>query len=115
MAISKKGKRKINFRGRQYLWYVQDTDRQIPEEGGFVDHTPARYLHIIGSKKQLIVHYRIPQTDDPYAVLRVEGPLFPRLPGAKEVKVPRWKYDSKRYPTNDFVRRLVQWCLEPDT
>ena len=50
MAVSKKGKRKVNVKGRPYIWYVEEKAAQIPEEGGFVNHTPARYLHIIATK-----------------------------------------------------------------
>jgi hypothetical protein len=112
MAVSKKGRRKVNYKGRQYIWYVEDKDIHVPEEGGFVNHAPERYLHIIATNKKFIIHYRQPQADDPYATLRVEGPKFPRQPGAKEVQVPRWKHDTRRYPTNDFVRRLIHWCME---
>ena len=111
MAVNKKGLRKVTVKGRHYFWYVNETKEQIPEEGGFVEYRSERYLHIIASNKQLIVHYRLPQPGDPYTTLRVEGPMFPRQPGAKEVQVPRWRHDSKRYPTADFVRRLIGWCL----
>ena len=114
MAVSKKGKRKVKVKGRPYIWYVEEKAVQIPEEGGFVNRTPTRYLHIIATNKKFIVHYRIPQPGDPHAVLRVEGAQFPRQPGAKEVQVPRWKHDSKRYPANDFVRRLIGWCMTPN-
>ena len=82
MAVNKKGMRKVNHQGRQYLWDVN--------------------------------HYRLPDQDDLHAQLRVEGPLFPRQPGAKLVEVPRWKYDTTRYPKADFVRRLLGWCMETD-
>jgi hypothetical protein len=111
MAVRKKGRRKVNYKGRQYVWYVQDKDKHIPKEGGFVEPVQERYVHIIGSNKQFIVHYRIPEPRDKSALLKIEGPQFPRRPGAKEIEMPRWKYDSKRYPTADFVRRLIDWCM----
>jgi hypothetical protein len=111
MAVSKKGMRKVNYKGRQYLWYVQDKDRRVPEEGGLVEAVDERWLHIFASSKQFIVHYRIPEPRDETALLKIEGPQFPRRPGAKEIEMPRWKYDSKRYPTADFVRRLIDWCM----
>ncbi|MCA9978154.1 MAG: hypothetical protein KC413_20475 [Anaerolineales bacterium] len=111
MAISKKGMRKVNHKGRQYLWYVQDKDRHIPEEGGLVETVDERWLHIFASNKQFIVHYRIPEPGAESALLKIEGSQFPRQPGAKGIEVPRWKYDSKRYPTADFVRRLIEWCM----
>jgi hypothetical protein len=111
MAVSKKGRRKVNYKGRQYLWYVQEVDEQLPTEGGFVEPVKERYLRIFDNKKQFIVAYRIPELRDEFALLKVEGALFPRQPGAKEVQMPRWKHDSKRYPTNDFVRRLIDYCL----
>ena len=111
MAVSKKGKRKVNYKGRPFIWSVEDKAKQVPKEGGFVDPNPARYLHIIATNKKFMVHYKIPNEGDEYAELRVEGPQFPRQPGAKLVQVPRWKHDSKKYPTNDFVRRLIGWCM----
>lgn len=116
MAVSKKGRRKVNYQGRQYLWYVQEVTTRLPAAGGFVEPVNERYVRIFDTRKQLIVAYRIPEPRDADALLKVEGPHFPRQPGAREVRLPRWKHDSKRYPTNDFVRRLIAWCLaEPDT
>lgn len=112
MAVSKKGKRKVNYKGRPFIWSVQEKEKQVPAEGGFVDPNPARYLNIIATNKKFMVHYKIPNEGDEYAELRVEGQQFPRQPGAKLVQVPRWKHDSKKYPTNDFVRRLIGWCME---
>ena len=112
MAVNKKGLRKVNVNGKQYFWYVKDTDEQVPDTG-FVEYPVAeRFLHIISSDKQFIVHYRIPEPGDPHTELHVEGPRFPRAPELKEVEVPRWRHDSKRYPTADFVRRLIGWCME---
>lgn len=112
MAVSSKGKRKVNVKGRQYLWTVDDQPRAVVPDGGFVDAQPvARRLHIISSNKQFIVHYTLPAPGDPYALLEVEGSVFPRQPGARTVQVPRWHHDTKPYPTADFVRRLIGWCL----
>ena len=111
MAVNKKGKRKVNYKGRQFLWYVETKNEQIPEEGGLVDRTPARFLHIIATNKKFIVHYKMPAEGDSHAVLQIEGEQFPRQQGVKTVQVPRWKYDLKKYPTNDFVRRLIHWCM----
>ncbi|HOU40069.1 MAG TPA: hypothetical protein PK829_02260 [Promineifilum sp.] len=112
MAVSTKGKRKVNVRGRQYIWYVSESGRTTaPEQGFVVEGDPARILHIIASNKQFIVHYRLPQTGDTAAQLTVEGPDIPRAPGARQVEVPRWRHDSNPYPTADFVRRLIGWCL----
>lgn len=112
MAVSTKGKRKVNVMGRQYLWYVQDgAHAAVPEQGFVAGTEPARYLHIISSNKQLIVHYRLPQPGDATAQLTIEGPEFPRQPGARRIDVPRWRHDSNPYPTTDFVRRLIGWCL----
>ena len=112
MAVSSKGKRKVNVLGRQYIWYVQDGGRPpVPDEGFVAEGEPARFLHIISSNKRFIVHYQLPQPGDKSALLTVEGPDFPRAPGAKRVEVPRWRHDSNPYPTADFVRRLIGWCL----
>ncbi|MCP4417815.1 MAG: hypothetical protein GY805_14415 [Chloroflexi bacterium] len=114
MAVNTKGKRKVKVKGRPFIWHVENKAKQIPQKGGLVEHTPERYLHIIATNKKFIVHYRLPKEGDPYTTLRVEGEQFPRQPGAKEVQVPRWKHDSKAYPTNDFVRRLIGWCMSKE-
>lgn len=112
MAISPKGKRKVNVQGRQYFWHVTDAEQPIVPEEGFVKPSePARYLHIISSNKRFIIRYRFPEPGEPAARLDVEGPDFPRQPGVKHIDVPRWRHDTKRYPTGDFVRRLIGWCL----
>lgn len=112
MAVKKKGLRKVRYKGRHYFWRLEDV--QVPAtDQGFVDQLQKRrLLHIISADKQFIVHYQQPLPDDAYAELRVEGPLFPRAPGEGIVQVPRWRYDSKPYPTADFVRRLIGWCHE---
>lgn len=111
MAVNTKGKRKVNVKGRPFIWSVEGKETQVPEGDGFVDPTPARYIHIIATNKKFMVHYKIPGEGDAYAELRVEGEQFPRQPGAKLVQVPRWKHDTKPYPTNEFVRQLIAWCL----
>jgi hypothetical protein len=112
LAVSTKGKRKVNVQGRQYIWHVTDNDPpRVPEQGFVQEGEPARTLHIISSNKRFIVHYRIPQAGEAAAVITIEGQDFPRAPGAKQIDVPRWRHDSKPYPTADFVRRLIGWCL----
>ncbi len=112
MAVSAKGKRKVNVKGRQYLWTVDDqAPAPVPDQGFVVPARARRRLHIISSNKRFIVHYHLPQSGDAYARLEVEGSEFPRQPGAREVQVPRWHHDTKPYPTADFVRRLIGWCL----
>lgn len=114
MAVSKKGNRKVNFKGREYIWYVNDVKEIVPD-GGFVEPVSERLLHIIAANKKFIVHYRIPNAEDKFTLLTIEGSQFPRQPGAKQVEVPRWRHDAKRFPTADFVRRLISWCFETPT
>jgi len=112
MAVRKKGLRKVRSGGKLYYWRVEEITVPVPDEG-FVSHTVARrVVHIISTNKQFIVHYTIPLPGDAHAELRVEGPLFPRKPGAKKIEIPRWKHDGKRYPTTDFVRRLIDYCMQ---
>lgn len=100
------------MQGRQYLWHITEADPiTVPEEGFVRPSEPDRYLHIISTNKRFIVHYRLPQPGDPTAHLVVEGQDFPRSPGARHIEVPRWRHDTKPYPTADFVRRLIGWCL----
>jgi hypothetical protein len=113
MSVSTKELRKVNYKGQQYLWYVSEEKPRLPEAGFVGEPPPAeRVLHIISSNKKFIIHYHLPQVGDETADLRVEGPLFPRQPGAKAAAVPRWRHDQNRYPTADFVRRLIHWCME---
>lgn len=116
MAVSRKGLRTVKFKGQEYLWHVTEEKKPLlPEEGFVVEPTTAeRLLHIISSNKKFIVHYRLPATADSSTLLRIEGPFFPRAPHAKEIHVPRWRHDANRYPTADFVRRLIQWCMEEE-
>lgn len=111
MAVNKKGMRKVNYKGKQYFWSIQESSHEIPDEGGFVKQVQARWVRIIGSKKQFNVLYRIPEEGDTFAQLKVEGPAFPRQPNAKEIQIPRWKHDTKRYPSADFIRRLIDHCM----
>ena len=112
MAVRKKGLRKVKVRGKHYFWKVHETDILVPEHG-FVEYPhKRRVVDIISANKQFIVHYTIPQPGEAEAQLQVEGPLFPRAPGAKAIAIPRWKHDSKRYPTADFVRRLIDYCMQ---
>lgn len=113
MAVRKKGLRKVNYKNQQYLWRVDEVNREIPEVGFVVHKRTARYLHVISSNKRFIIHYRQPEAGEETALLEVEGELFPRQPGATAVPVPRWRHDTKRYPTADFVRRLIHWCMTP--
>ncbi len=114
MAVGKKGLRKVNFKGRRYYWHVNEKDVEVPEEGLVTYPGRERLLHIISANKEFIIHYRIPKAGDAHTELAVEGPLFPRAPGARELEVPRWRNDGKRYPTADFVRRLIGWCMEAE-
>lgn len=112
MAISKKGKRKVNVKGKQYLWYVKDSTPETPEMGFVERRLAERYLHVFSSDKRFVIRYRIPEPGDPHTEVYVEGPVFPRAPDLKEIEVPRWRHDSRRYPTGDFVRRLIGWCMD---
>ena len=114
MAVRKKGLRKVNFKGRCYYWHVNEKNVDVPERGFVSYPVSERLLHIISSDKQFIVHYRIPEAGDSHTELTIEGPLFPRAPGLGEIEVPRWRNDTKRYPTADFVRRLIGWCMEEE-
>ena len=111
MAVSKKGLRKVKVRGKLYFWKVHETDIDVPDQGFVAYPLKRRVVDIISSNKEFIVHYTIPEPGDQAAELAIEGPLFPRAPGAKRIAIPRWKHDSKRYPTADFVRRLIDYCV----
>jgi hypothetical protein len=115
MAVRKKGLRQVKVRGRQFYWKVREMEATVPEQGFVEQPEKRRVVDIIAANKRFIVHYGIPQAGEPYAELLVEGPEFPREPGAKRVEIPRWRHDSKRYPTADFVRRLIDFCMTDDS
>ncbi len=112
MAVSKKGHRKVNHKGRQFIWHVTEVKEVVPDQG-FIEPVSERYLNIIATNKKFIVRYRLPKPGDEFTYLKIEGAQFPRQPSAKQIEVPRWKHDSKYYPTADFVRRLIAWCMVP--
>ncbi len=112
MAVRKKGLRQVRIRGKLYYWKVKESNAAVPDQGFVRYPEKRRVLDIISSNKQFIVHYVIPLPGEPHAELRVEGPLFPRAPGEKRIEIPRWRHDGKRYPTADFVRRLIDYCVE---
>jgi hypothetical protein len=112
MAVRKKGLRKVKVRGKQYYWKVHETDAHVPDQGFVEYQLKRRVVDIISANKQFIVHYTIPEPGEAHAELHVEGPHFPRAPGQKRIEIPRWKHDSKRYPTADFVRRLIDYCVQ---
>lgn len=62
-------------------------------------------------RRKTNVHYRIPESGDEFALLKIQGQSFPRQPDAKEGQVQRWQHD-KRDPTTDFARCLIHWCME---
>ncbi len=112
MAVRKKGLRQVKVRGKVYYWNVREMNVTVPDQGFVSGPDKRRVVDIISSNKQFIVHYMIPQPGDGCSELQVEGPLFPRAPGEKRIEIPRWKHDGKRYPTADFVRRLIDYCVE---
>lgn len=112
MAVRKKGLRQVKVRGKRYYWRVDERIVGLPDQGFVANSETRRVVHIISSNKRFIVHYTIPLPGEDHARLQVEGPDFPRAPDEKRIEIPRWKHDSKRYPTADFVRRLIDYCLQ---
>ncbi len=108
MAVSKKGLRKVNFHGRQYLWTVREIQEEIPETG-FVQPVSERYLHIISANKAFIVRYRIPKPGDEFTYLFVDGRDFPGIQGC-ELRVGADRLNSGSAPAGSPPDRRA-----PDT
>jgi hypothetical protein len=103
MGIRKKWRRRINVRGRLFIWYVcEDSD------------SPDLVLHVISEDKQFIVMYHLDQPGNPFLI--VIGPEFTGVPNAggiwRRFLCPRWESDSKVTPAT--VRSLIEWCLSSD-
>jgi hypothetical protein len=100
MGVLKKGRHRINVRGRPFVWYVCDDS-----------DSSDKVLHVIAEDKGFIVQYHLGQSGEP--LLSVLGHDFPGVPDAGGCRLrfrcPRWETDSVVTPGG--VRRLIEWCL----
>ena len=108
MGVLKKRRAKLVADGRLYLWWVcWDPD-------GY-DHPLDMLLRVVSDDKHFAVTYRLGQAAArPLPFVVVQGLEFPHAEGGcwRRVVCPRWSDDAKITPR--FVRRLVDWCLDPE-
>ena len=102
MGIAKKGKRKILYQGREYLWWVKEDE----------ECWDAPWLTIASPDKSLVLSYRV-EGGDFFVVSK--GKIFQ----GKETSG-KWEYYwypfEKRIPplviTPGFVRELIVWAVD---
>lgn len=113
MAGALKRKRKIVVGARAFYWSVKD------DPDG-----PLARLSILSPDKRFIVHYTLGQSRahalgwaeewrPPF--VEVSGSEFGGLEPAgvwRRVRTPAWGDDTAVTPA--FVRRLIEWCLDPE-
>ena len=105
MAVSKKGKRKLIYKGRDFYWYMK-----LTEDWMYAYNSPQ--LHVVSADKSFIISYQPgQQNDNPFLI--VKGKDFNGIKDAggiwKRVKVPNWN-DEKITPK--FVADLIDWCFD---
>lgn len=105
MAVSKKGKRKLVYKGRDYYWYMKFTD-------DWTAAYPGPQLHIISDDKKFIVSYQPQQQNGhPFMIIKKDNivGLNDKSKGWRRVKVPHWQDDEI---TPGFVSNLLDWCYD---
>lgn len=105
MGVSKKGKRKLVYHGKDYYWYMKLTD-----DWDYAYNKPQ--LHIISDDKKLLISYQPSQrNDNPFLIVKGENIAGLNEPTGswRRVKVPRWKDDEI---TPGFVSELLDWCFD---
>lgn len=102
MGIAKKGKRKILYQGKEYLWWVREDE----------DCLDAPWLTIASPDRSLVLSYRV-EGGDFFVVSK--GKIF-----QGEETSGKWEYYwypfEKRTPplviTPGFVRELIAWAVD---
>ncbi len=102
MAISRKYRRPIKVRAREFLWWVYED----LEEAG------AMTLGVASTDKRFLIRYAIHQRDDT-RYLTVLGEEFPGLPQEREswtrLRCPAFSTGDAVTPS--AVRQAIEWCL----
>lgn len=103
MSVKKKNRRKLKFQDRNFLWYVAEH----PDGANMI-------LHVLSDDKQFIVMYSLEQpVGEEYIVI-----LGPDFEGAQtggcweRFICPR--FDTDNVVTPKDVRKLIEWCQNPD-
>ena len=107
MAISKKGKRKLTVKNREFYWYMKLTDDWM-----YSYNTPQ--LHVLSNDKKFLISYQPgQQNENPFLIIK--GKEFMGLKDAGgswiRVKTPKWNDEQI---TPGFVATLIDWCYSED-
>jgi len=103
MAISKKGKRKLIVKDREYYWYMKLTDDWM-----YSYNTPQ--LHVLSADKKFLISYQ-PGQQNEIPFLIIKGREFKGLKelGGSWVRVKTPKWNDEQVPPR-FVAELIEWC-----
>lgn len=107
MAISKKGKRKLIVKDREFYWYMKLTDDwmysySIPQ------------LHVLSADKKFLISYQPgQQNENPFLIIKGRGFKGVKDSGGSwiRVKTPKWNDEQI---TPGFVAELIAWCYNED-
>lgn len=113
MGVRKKGRRKLNYNGRLFIWYFKEEEWYLVEnEEGLFAYEPL--LHIISEDKKFIVTYRINQIKSECPYITSKGSEFSgtnnSLGCRQRLRTPNWNYE---FITPKIVREIIEWCLNP--
>ena len=107
MAISKKGKRKLIYKDREFYWHMK-----LTEDWMYAYNAPQ--LHVVSADKSFLISYQPgQQNDNPFLIIKGKDFKGIENPGGiwKRVKVPDW---DDLPVTPKFVEQLIAWCLRDD-
>jgi hypothetical protein len=98
MPARTKGRAKFDFRGRAFLWWIED----------------ARYLRIISLDKKFVVGFPLGRAADEPPSLVISGQEFPGLKASESRPVYLCIPDV---PANSsigaWVDHIIKWCFDP--
>ena len=98
MAARSKGRAKFDFRGRQFVWWV-DGDK---------------WLRIASSDKQFVVAVPLVKERDDHEVLVIHGPEFPGLPANERRPVVCRIPSLSQKSFGSYVGVILDWSFDPN-
>ena len=104
MGASKKGKRKMIYKDREFYWYMNFT-----EDWECSHNLPQ--LNVVSEDKKFLISYQPQQkNDNPYIIIKgTEFIGLENLGTWERVKTPNWQVEKI---TPEFVRTLIDWCFD---
>jgi hypothetical protein len=105
MGANHKGRRKFNYNGREFVWYMKLTD-----DYSYAYENPQ--LHLISMDKKIIISYQ-PLQDSQNRFLIAKGPEFGGLENKsgswRRFRIPLWEDEII---TPKFIRNLLDWYFD---